>query len=96
MEDVTKRLHVSPATLYRYLPAERSTFTRKVPVTVQLDLFPTDLRLRCIDQASNKRQFYALSVERTLFGEWALVREWGRIGVSCRLRRDLSRLRICD
>ncbi|UOM37146.1 WGR domain-containing protein (plasmid) [Acuticoccus sp. I52.16.1] len=28
-------------------------------------------------------------MQRTLFGEWALVREWGRIGVSCRLRRDL-------
>ncbi|MEM1364057.1 MAG: WGR domain-containing protein, partial [Pseudomonadota bacterium] len=34
----------------------------------------------------NKRRFYALSVQRTLFGEWALVREWGRIGVGGRLR----------
>ena len=58
-------------------------------MTVQLDLFPIDLHLRCIDRSSNKRRFYALSVQRTLFGEWALVREWGRIGVSCHLRRDL-------
>ncbi|RAH96280.1 polymerase [Acuticoccus sediminis] len=58
-------------------------------MTVQLDLFPIDLHLRCIDRSSNKHRFYALSVQRTLFGEWALVREWGRIGVSCRLRRDL-------
>ena len=58
-------------------------------MAVQLDLFPIDLHLRCIDRSSNKHRFYALSVQRTLFGEWALVREWGRIGVSCRLRRDL-------
>lgn len=45
----------------------------------QLDLFPTDLHMRCIDPASKKRRFYALSVQRTLFGEWALVREWGRM-----------------
>lgn len=55
----------------------------------QLDLFPTDLHLRCIDPASNKRRFYALSVQRTLFSEWALVREWGRIGGGGRLRSDL-------
>jgi predicted DNA-binding WGR domain protein len=55
----------------------------------QLDLFPTDLHLRCIDPASNKRRFYALSVQRTLFDEWALVREWGRIGRGGRLRTDL-------
>lgn len=55
----------------------------------QLELFPTDVHLRCIDPASNKRRFYALSIQRTLFDEWALVREWGRIGVSGRLRSDL-------
>ncbi|MEM1364056.1 MAG: WGR domain-containing protein [Pseudomonadota bacterium] len=47
------------------------------------------MHLRCIDSARNKRRFYALSVQRTLFGEWALVREWGRIGVGGRLRSDL-------
>lgn len=41
------------------------------------------------DRSSNKHRFYALSVQRTLFGEWALVREWGRIGLSHRLRSDL-------
>ncbi|MEM8579604.1 MAG: WGR domain-containing protein [Pseudomonadota bacterium] len=55
----------------------------------QLELFPTDVHMRCIDPANNKRRFYALSVQQTLFGEWALVREWGRIGVSGRLRSDL-------
>jgi predicted DNA-binding WGR domain protein len=47
---------------------------------MQLDLFPTDLHLTCIDPAANKRRFYHLSIQPTLFGEWALVREWGRIG----------------
>ena len=55
----------------------------------QLDLFPIDVHLRCIDATTSKRRFYALSIQRTLFGEWALVREWGRIGVSGRLRSDL-------
>ncbi|WMS44521.1 WGR domain-containing protein [Acuticoccus sp. MNP-M23] len=54
-----------------------------------LELFHTGIRLWCINPANNKRRFYALSVQRTLFGGWALVREWDRIGVSCRLRCDL-------
>lgn len=54
----------------------------------QFDLFPTDVHMRCIDPAQNKRRFYALFVQRTLFGEWAVVREWGRIGRSGRLRSD--------
>jgi len=33
-----------------------------------------------IDPAQNMARFYALAVQPTLFGEWALVREWGRIG----------------
>lgn len=58
-------------------------------MTVQLDLFPMDLHLRCVDQENNKRRFYALSIQPTLFGEWVLVREWGRIGRGGRLRQDL-------
>ena len=30
----------------------------------------------------NMRRFYALDVAPTLFGEWALIAEWGRIGQS--------------
>lgn len=30
--------------------------------------------------AENLARFYAMSVQATLFGEWSLVREWGRIG----------------
>jgi len=47
---------------------------------MQLDLFPTTSHLRCIDPAKNKRRFYALQLQKTLFGQWAVVREWGRIG----------------
>lgn len=36
---------------------------------------------RC-DPARNMKRFYRLSVEPTLFGDAALVREWGRIGTS--------------
>lgn len=38
------------------------------------------MELRKIDPAKNMRRFYRLSVEPTLFGDFALVREWGRIG----------------
>ena len=55
---------------------------------MQLDLFPTDMRLRCIDPAQNKWRYYALSIQPTLFGEWALVREWGRLGQAGRMRTD--------
>ena len=53
---------------------------------MQLDMFPTTIRLQCIDPAKNKRRFYMMQVQPTLFGEWELVREWGRIG---RVRRDV-------
>lgn len=33
-----------------------------------------------IDSAHNMRRFYRLDVQPTLFGEYALVKEWGRIG----------------
>lgn len=33
-----------------------------------------------VDPARNMARFYQLDVQPTLFGEWAVVREWGRIG----------------
>ena len=33
-----------------------------------------------IEADKNMRRFYRLDVQPTLFGEYALVREWGRIG----------------
>ncbi len=53
------------------------------PPTIQL------LVLDRIDDARNMARYYVLTVEPTLFGDAALVREWGRIGTSCRRRIDL-------
>jgi predicted DNA-binding WGR domain protein len=36
--------------------------------------------LERIDRTQNMARYYRLSVVETLFGEWAMVREWGRIG----------------
>jgi predicted DNA-binding WGR domain protein len=33
-----------------------------------------------IDAARNMARFYALDLQPDLFGGWALVRRWGRIG----------------
>lgn len=54
----------------------------------QLDMFPMDAHLRCIDPARNKQRFYRMSVQRNLFGEWVLMREWGRIGRAGRLKLE--------
>ena len=40
----------------------------------------TTVQLRRIDPSRNMARFYMLTVQPTLFGEWCLVREWGRIG----------------
>ena len=55
----------------------------------QLDLFPTRVHLRWVDRANATPRFYVLSVQPTLFGEWTLVREWGRVGISRWVRSDL-------
>ena len=41
------------------------------------------------DPARNMARFYVLSLEQTLFGDTALVREWGRLGILGRRRLDL-------
>lgn len=38
------------------------------------------IRLEKIDPAKRQHRFYVMYVTRTLFGEWCLIREWGRIG----------------
>ena len=38
------------------------------------------IMLRLIDPEKNKWRFYHLDVQPDLFGQWCLVREWGRIG----------------
>jgi predicted DNA-binding WGR domain protein len=39
-----------------------------------------DVALRRIDPEKNMARFYDVGVEPTLFGDWAVVRSWGRIG----------------
>lgn len=45
--------------------------------------------LERVDPTRNMARFYAISLEPTLFGDIALVREWGRIGRPGRRRLDL-------
>ena len=40
----------------------------------------TSIYLERREPAHNRLRFYAITVTPTLFGSWALVREWGRIG----------------
>ncbi len=38
------------------------------------------VRLEKTNPAERQRRFYVMCTARTLFGEWCLIREWGRIG----------------
>ena len=42
-----------------------------------------------IDAARNMARFYALDLQPDLFGGWALVRRWGRIGRGGQVRSVL-------
>ena len=46
----------------------------------QFEVFPTALHLRRIDPEQNMRRYYRMAIQRDLFGQARLVREWGRIG----------------
>jgi predicted DNA-binding WGR domain protein len=47
---------------------------------------------RC-DRTRNMARYYVLSLEPSLFGDIALVRQWGRLGQAGRQRSDLFRQR---
>ncbi len=49
------------------------------------------IHIRKINPACNMRRFYALSIERDLFGNYLLVRRWGRIGTKGRMRVETFR-----
>jgi predicted DNA-binding WGR domain protein len=44
------------------------------------------IKLTRSDPAKNMHRFYALQLTATLFGEWALLAEWGRIGSAGQLQ----------
>lgn len=51
----------------------------------------TRIYLERIDRARNMARYYRLSVVETLFGEYAMVREWGRIGGGAQSREHICR-----
>jgi predicted DNA-binding WGR domain protein len=53
--------------------------------------FPEPVFLHRIDPARHMARFYEISLESSLFGEFAIVRRWGRIGCQGRFRLD-----FCD
>ena len=57
--------------------------------STQTDCFPTEIRLWLIEPNRNVWKFYNVTVERTLFDEWAVIRSWGRIGTTGSRRRNL-------
>lgn len=40
------------------------------------------------DPSRNCRRFYRMEIVRGLFGDWALVREWGRVGQAGQVKTD--------
>lgn len=44
--------------------------------------------LKRIDTSINARRFYRMELIQGLFGDWSLVREWGRVGQSGKVRVD--------
>jgi predicted DNA-binding WGR domain protein len=64
---------------------------RPRPHPVQLELFPTAVRLIRCTPARNENRFYVMTATPTLFGDWTLIREWGRRGSPGRLRHDPHR-----
>ena len=55
----------------------------------QFPLFPDRTYLQRIVPEENQKRFYAMTAIPTLFGEWAVMREWGRIGSPGTVRTDI-------
>lgn len=71
--------------------AEQAPDTSEVTVTAdaapaKVDVMP--VRLTRTDPGYNMHRFYSLELATSLFGEWGVVRHWGRIGTSGRIRTD--------
>lgn len=48
----------------------------------------TAIMLARIDSRRNIARFYKLDIQPTLFGEWSIVGEWGRIGLAPTVRTE--------
>ncbi|MFT8371539.1 WGR domain-containing protein [Acetobacter syzygii] len=55
---------------------------------MQLSLFPISIYLQRIRADQNEWRYYAMSIQPDLFGGALLMRRWGRIGTTGRLRLD--------
>lgn len=44
--------------------------------------------LHRIDPSSNMSRFYRMDIAQGLFGDWSLIREWGRLGSGGQSRID--------
>ena len=55
---------------------------------LQLPLFPNRAYLQKIVPEANQKRFYAMTAIQTLFGEWAVMRQSGRIGSPGTMRVD--------
>jgi len=53
----------------------------------------TAIMLTKVNRRRNMARFYKLDVQPTLFGEWSVVREWGRIGRAGTVRTELHHTR---
>jgi predicted DNA-binding WGR domain protein len=53
----------------------------------------TAITLTRTDNRRNTARFYKLDIQPTLFGEWSLVWEWGRIGRPGKVRIEVHRMR---
>lgn len=51
-----------------------------MPISAQYEVFPDRIYLTRVDPAKGMARFYAMYIQRDLFGGASLVREWGRIG----------------
>ena len=49
----------------------------------------TTVYLERLGPARNLYRFYRLSLAQNLFGEWSLMREWGRLGFAGHVKLDL-------
>jgi predicted DNA-binding WGR domain protein len=48
----------------------------------------SDVYLTRVDASQNMARYYRMTVHPTLFGEWSLVREWGRLGRGGQVRAN--------
>jgi predicted DNA-binding WGR domain protein len=63
--------------------------TLDAAMTEQLTTFRAYVRFERVEPERNRRRYYDLAWQPTLFGEGALVRTWGRLGQAGRTRVTL-------